>query len=71
MYFAGFAVNGINNVNTATLERRFDLSSFQVAWITSVYDIVGAILSVLFGYSGMFVHKGRVLALGAATMGLG
>lgn len=39
----GFAINGINNVNTATYERRFLLSSAQAGLISSMFDIVAGI----------------------------
>lgn len=67
----GFVVNGIINVNLATLERRFDLSSAQVAWVSSIYDVTGCVLAMIFGYIGIFVHKGRVLSICALIMGVG
>ncbi len=71
MYVPGFVVNGINNVNTATLERRFDLPSWQVAWITSAYDVVSGALSVVVGYAATSLHKPRLMSLLAFVMALG
>jgi hypothetical protein len=46
---SGFAVNGINNVNTTSYERRFDLTSSSVGWICSSFDISAAICGVVIG----------------------
>ena len=69
--FSGFVVMGIININTSTIERRFDMRSSQVAWITSSYDIVGAFLGIVMGYLSGFHHKGRMMTVGAAVMGVG
>ena len=68
---SGWVVNGINNVNTSTIERRFDMPSTQVAWITSSYDLTCAVLGIIMGYLAAFYHKGRMLTVGAAVMSLG
>ena len=70
-YFLGFLVNGINNVNTTTLERRFDLKSAEVAWVSSSYDITAGILCIVLGYVATFSNKGRLLTLMAAVMTTG
>jgi organic anion transporter 4A/organic anion transporter 4C len=62
---------GINNVNTTTIERRFDMKSTQVAWITSSYDIASAVLGIVMGYLAAFHHKGRMMTVGAALLSLG
>lgn len=62
---------GVNNVNTTTLERRFDLRSTQVAWITSAYDVASAVLGILLGYLVIFFHKGKMLTIGATVMAMG
>lgn len=59
----GFAVNGINNVNTTSYERRFDLPSSSVGWISSVYDISAAICGVVIGFYGNRRKKGRILTV--------
>ena len=67
----GFVVSGIVNVNTTTLERRFDLSSSQVAWISSSYDFCGAMLSFVVGYLATFAHKPRIMTISAVIMSAG
>ncbi|KAL4235923.1 hypothetical protein ACF0H5_004313 [Mactra antiquata] len=57
----GFSVNGINNVNTTSYERRFDLKSSSVGWISSSYDISAAICGVVIGFYGNRRKKGRIL----------
>ncbi|XP_045158609.2 solute carrier organic anion transporter family member 4C1-like isoform X2 [Mercenaria mercenaria] len=57
----GFAVNGINNVNTTSYERRFDLTSSSVGWISSSFDISAAICGVIIGFYGNRRKKGRIL----------
>ena len=71
LLIAGFVVNGINNVNTATIERRFDMRSSQVAWISSSYDLMGSILGIVMGYMALFFHNSHLMTVGAAAMALG
>lgn len=56
--FSGFAVNGINNVNTTSYERRFDLKSSSVGWISSSFDISAAICGVVIGKYKNHQHLG-------------
>ena len=58
-------------MNMATLERRFDLHSSQVAWIPASYNIAVAIFSVCYGYAGMSIHKGALLTFGAYILAVG
>jgi len=45
---AGFAINGINNVNIPMYERRFGLSSKQTGLEASFYDIIaGCTVSIV------------------------
>lgn len=67
----GFVVNGINNVNTTTLERRFGLASSKVGMISSAYDVSAGILGVVISYFGSGKNKPRYVALGAAAMSIG
>ena len=67
----GFVVNGINNVNTTTIERRFNLPSSQVGLISSAYDISAGILVIPITYFGNFGHQPRILAGGAASLAIG
>jgi len=39
----GFAVNGINNVNIVSYERRFLLSSQNAGLVASMYDIAAGL----------------------------
>ncbi|XP_052777045.1 solute carrier organic anion transporter family member 4C1-like [Mya arenaria] len=67
----GFAINGINNVNTTSYERRFDLTSSSVGWITSSYDISAATCGVVIGFYGSRRRKGRILTLAFILSSLG
>ncbi|KAL3892416.1 hypothetical protein ACJMK2_004626 [Sinanodonta woodiana] len=67
----GFVVNGINNVNTSTIERRFHLPSSQVGIISSSYDLSAAILGILISYYGSGRNKARWLWIFAVVMGMG
>ncbi|KAK3598165.1 hypothetical protein CHS0354_008840 [Potamilus streckersoni] len=67
----GFVVNGINNVNTSSIERRFHLPSSQVGIISSSYDLSAAILGILISYYGSGQNKARWLWIFAVVMGLG
>ena len=64
-------VTGIANVNLATLERRFDLSSSQVAWIPSSYDVCGGVISCIIGYIATFSNKPLMMSISAAIMAVG
>ena len=41
--FAGFAVNGINNVNIASYERRYLLTSRDASLVASFYDVAAGL----------------------------
>lgn len=64
-------MNGINNVNTSTIERRFDMRSSQVAWISSSYDLTSAVLGLFMGYLALFISNGKLVTIGALVMALG
>ena len=68
---AGFVVNGINNSNTSTLERRYDLPSARVGLISSAYDISAGLLIIPVTYFGAHAHQPRMLAIGALVMAVG
>lgn len=55
--FLGFVVNGINNVNMMLVEWCFELFSFRVGFIFSVYDIFVGILGVIILYFGFGKNK--------------
>ena len=67
----GFAVNGINNVNTTSYERRFQLTSSQVGWISSAFDIAAAVFGVIIGFCGNRRHKARILTVAFFVASLG
>ncbi|XP_064597330.1 solute carrier organic anion transporter family member 4C1-like [Liolophura sinensis] len=70
-FIQSFVVNGINNVNTSTYERRFGLPSSQVGIISSAYDISAGILVLPISYYALRGHKTKMLAIGVAVMALG
>ncbi|KAK7479082.1 hypothetical protein BaRGS_00029674 [Batillaria attramentaria] len=59
----GFVVNGVNNVNTTSIERRFNLASARVGFISSAYDVSAAILGLIISYFGAGQHKARVVGI--------
>ncbi|KAH3709196.1 hypothetical protein DPMN_068658 [Dreissena polymorpha] len=67
----GFVVNGINNVNTQSLERRFRLPSSRSGLISSAYDFAAAIFGVVISFVGSGRYKARWLSGAAFVMGLG
>jgi hypothetical protein len=64
-------VNGVNNVNTSTMERRFELSSSKAGVISSSYDISAAIFVIPISYYGAHAHQPRMLTLAAMIMSCG
>ena len=67
----GFIVNGVNNVNTTSIERRFNLPSAKVGMISSAYDFSAGILAIPIAYYGTYAHQPRMLAGSAFVMALG
>ncbi|XP_064596760.1 solute carrier organic anion transporter family member 4C1-like [Liolophura sinensis] len=67
----GFVINGINNVNTSSYERRFGLASSEVGIISSSYDISAGILVLPISFYGLRGHKIKMLTIGLAVMALG
>ncbi|XP_071112274.1 solute carrier organic anion transporter family member 4C1-like [Haliotis cracherodii] len=67
----GFVVNGINNVNTTSIERRFNLPSAKVGLISSAYDIAAGILGVFVSYYGSGRNKARWVAGAGVIMAMG
>ena len=67
----GFVVNGVNNVNTSTIERRFQLPSSRVGTISSAYDVSAAILGIIISYFGSGHSKPRLIAIAAVVMSFG
>ncbi|XP_048780929.2 solute carrier organic anion transporter family member 4C1-like isoform X3 [Ostrea edulis] len=67
----GFVVNGVNNVNTTSIERRFELPSSRVGTISSAYDVSAAILGIIISYFGSGKNKSRMVAFSCLIMSLG
>lgn len=70
-FIQGFVVNGINNVNTTSIERRFGLPSSKVGSISSAYDVSAAIVGLIISYFGSGRHKPKFLSLAAGSMAIG
>ena len=64
-------MNGINNVNTTSIERRFGLPSSQVSLISSIYDIAAGLFVIPISYYGAYAHQPRMLSLAALVFSLG
>ncbi len=56
-HITGFVVNGVNNVNTTSYERRFNLPSAQVGMISSAYDFCAGIIAIPLTYYGTHAHQ--------------
>ncbi|XP_060574876.1 solute carrier organic anion transporter family member 4C1-like [Ruditapes philippinarum] len=67
----GFVVNGINNVSTTSVERRFQLPSSRVGMISSSYDLSAAILGIFISFMGSGRQKAKWLAWACLTMAVG
>ncbi|XP_067932980.1 solute carrier organic anion transporter family member 4C1-like [Watersipora subatra] len=67
----GFAINGINNVNTVMYERRYQLSSSTTSLVTVFEDLAGGLMVILVGYYGSTGHKPRIIAVGFLVMAAG
>ncbi|XP_052249531.1 solute carrier organic anion transporter family member 4C1-like [Dreissena polymorpha] len=67
----GFVVNGINNVSTTSVERRFQLPSSRVGIIHSAYDLSAAILGIFISFMGSGRQKAKWLAMASVTMAIG
>lgn len=68
---SGFVVNGVHNVNISTIERRYDLDSTSMGFISGSYDVSAAVLAVVIGYYGSGNRKPRLLSFGIFTSALG
>ncbi|XP_045180504.2 solute carrier organic anion transporter family member 4C1-like [Mercenaria mercenaria] len=67
----GFVVNGVNNVNTQSVERRFHLPSSRSGLISSSYDFAAAIFGVVISFFASGRYKARWVAGATFVMGLG
>ncbi|RUS70101.1 hypothetical protein EGW08_022140 [Elysia chlorotica] len=62
-FVLGFLVNGVNNVNISSIERRFSLSSTQMGLTSSFFDISGSTVALILGYFGSGKRKPRLLVI--------
>ncbi|XP_039261491.2 solute carrier organic anion transporter family member 4C1-like [Styela clava] len=67
----GMLVNGLVNVSITTLERRFQLTSFELGIVGCSYDIAFCLLCLFVTYYGNHAHRPRLLAIGSVIMGTG
>ncbi|XP_009891883.1 PREDICTED: solute carrier organic anion transporter family member 4A1 [Charadrius vociferus] len=70
-FLQGMTVNGFINTVITSIERRFDLRSYQSGLIASSYDIAACICLTFVSYFGGNGHKPRWLGWGVLVMGLG
>ena len=70
-FLQGMIVNGLLNSVITTIEKRFDLHSYQSGLIASSYDIAACICLAFVSYFGGTGHKPRWLGWGVLIMALG
>uniref|UniRef100_A0A087YCH9 Solute carrier organic anion transporter family member n=1 Tax=Poecilia formosa TaxID=48698 RepID=A0A087YCH9_POEFO len=70
-FLQGMIVNGLINTVVTSIERRFDLPSYQAGLIASSYDIAACVCLAFVSYFGGTGHKPRWLGWGVLIMGLG
>lgn len=70
-FLQGMTVNGFVNTVITSVERRFDLHSYQSGLIASSYDIASCLCLTFVGYFGGQGHKPRWLGWGVLLMGAG
>ncbi|XP_077470694.1 solute carrier organic anion transporter family member 4A1 isoform X2 [Stigmatopora argus] len=70
-FLQGMIINGLINTVVTTIERRFDLRSYQAGLIASSYDIAACICLAFVSYFGGTGHKPHWLGWGVLLMALG
>ncbi|KAM9342114.1 solute carrier organic anion transporter family member 4A1 [Pholidichthys leucotaenia] len=70
-FLQGMIINGFINTVVTSIERRFDLQSYQAGLIASSYDIAACLCLVFVSYFGGMGHKPRWLGWGVLIMALG
>uniref|UniRef100_A0A8D0LAB8 Solute carrier organic anion transporter family member n=1 Tax=Sphenodon punctatus TaxID=8508 RepID=A0A8D0LAB8_SPHPU len=70
-FLQGMTVNGFINTVITSIERRFDLRSYQSGLIASSYDIAACVCLTFVSYFGGNGHKPRWLGWGVLIMGVG
>lgn len=70
-FLQGMIINGFINTVVTSIERRFDLRSYQAGLIASSYDIAACVCLAFVSYFGGTGHKPRWLGWGVLVMALG
>ncbi len=70
-FLQGMIINGFINTVVTSIERRFDLRSYQAGLIASSYDIAACVCLAFVSYFGGTGHKPHWLGLGVLIMALG
>lgn len=70
-FLQGMIINGFINTVVTSIERRFDLRSYEAGLIASSYDITACVCLTFVSYFGGTGHKPRWLGWGVLIMGLG
>ncbi|XP_024094864.2 solute carrier organic anion transporter family member 4A1 isoform X1 [Pongo abelii] len=70
-FLQGMTVNGFINTVITSLERRYELHSYQSGLIASSYDIAACLCLTFVSYFGGAGHKPRWLGWGVLLMGTG
>ncbi|XP_068606659.1 solute carrier organic anion transporter family member 4A1 [Brachionichthys hirsutus] len=70
-FLQGMIVNGFINTVVTSIERRFDLRSYQAGLIVSSYDIAACVCLAFVSYFGGTGHKPRWLGWGMLIVALG
>ncbi|TRY89869.1 hypothetical protein DNTS_030349 [Danionella cerebrum] len=70
-FLQGMIINGFINTVITSIERRFDLRSYQAGLIASSYDIAACLCLTFVSYFGGTGHKPRWLGWGVLIMALG
>lgn len=70
-FLQGMTVNGFINTVITSIERRYDLHSYQSGLIASSYDVAACLCLTFVSYFGGHGHKPRWLGWGVLVMGAG
>ncbi|KAK2850993.1 hypothetical protein Q5P01_007269 [Channa striata] len=70
-FLQGMIINGFVNTVITSIERRFDLRSYQAGLIASSYDIAACVCLAFVSYFGGTGHKPRWLGWGVLIMAVG
>ncbi|XP_039092926.1 solute carrier organic anion transporter family member 4A1 isoform X2 [Hyaena hyaena] len=70
-FLQGMTVNGFINTVITSIERRYDLHSYQSGLIASSYDVAACLCLTFVSYFGGTGHKPRWLGWGVLVMGAG